>query len=130
MIQMSIFMIMMALATSFHGVESTCGNWYLDKDLSHMREECKTKLQSEFVSECKRIGAEFTEFNVCNIECQEKKNSQVKSQYVFLNDGLPCGQYGEKCKEGSCHGPCNVQFFSPPKARSDEEINQKKTDAK
>uniref|UniRef100_A0A0K8R9Q7 Putative ixostatin n=1 Tax=Ixodes ricinus TaxID=34613 RepID=A0A0K8R9Q7_IXORI len=143
-IQMSVFMIIMGLAllvheqrvqdcrkhtqdqlrntanNCCHHVESTCGNWYLDKNLSHMREECKTKLRSQFDTECKRIGGEFKDFNVCHIQCQVTTERFVKLQNVYLKNGLPCGPYGEKCLQGSCYGPCEVQFFNPPKPRSDE----------
>uniref|UniRef100_A0A0K8RMH5 Putative ixostatin n=1 Tax=Ixodes ricinus TaxID=34613 RepID=A0A0K8RMH5_IXORI len=127
---MSLFMITMGLAILLHDVESTFGNWYLDKNLSHMREECKTKLKSQFDTECKRIGGEFTKFNVCNIQCKVQNGNHVKFPYVFLKNDLPCGPYGEKCKEGLCYGPCDVQFFNLPRPRSDDEINRKKRDAK
>uniref|UniRef100_A0A090XBC2 Putative secreted salivary gland peptide n=2 Tax=Ixodes ricinus TaxID=34613 RepID=A0A090XBC2_IXORI len=117
---MSVSMIMMGLATFFHDAESLCQNWYLDETLSHMSKECKKDLESQFLKQCARIGGEFRKFEVCKIQCLVRSGNFVSNKYVKLRNGLPCGPYGEKCLQGSCYGPCEVQFFNPPKPRSDE----------
>uniref|UniRef100_A0A0K8RAX2 Putative ixostatin n=1 Tax=Ixodes ricinus TaxID=34613 RepID=A0A0K8RAX2_IXORI len=125
---MSILMIIMGLATLLHDAESGCDNWYLDESLSHMRKECKTYLQDQFNKECKKINGKFVSFHVCNIKCQVTTGKHVKPVYIKLKNDLPCGPYGEICKEGICYGPCNVQFFNQVNPRTDEEIDETKTD--
>uniref|UniRef100_A0A0K8RD08 Putative ixostatin n=1 Tax=Ixodes ricinus TaxID=34613 RepID=A0A0K8RD08_IXORI len=124
---MSIFMIIMGLATFLHDSESLCQNWYLDETLSHMSEECKKVLESQFQKQCAKIGGEFKKFEVCRIQCLVTNGKFVSNKYVMLKNDLPCGPYGEKCSFGVCYGPCDVQFFDQVKPRS-EDIYTSKTD--
>uniref|UniRef100_A0A0K8R656 Putative ixostatin n=1 Tax=Ixodes ricinus TaxID=34613 RepID=A0A0K8R656_IXORI len=108
---MSIFIITMFLGTFLHDAKSISGNWYIDKTLSHMPKECKQRLEREYKSACEKIQGTFKDFQVCKVQCMVTKGSHVKLQYVKLKDGLPCGRYGEVCKQGICYGPCDVEFF-------------------
>uniref|UniRef100_A0A090X871 Putative salivary protein n=1 Tax=Ixodes ricinus TaxID=34613 RepID=A0A090X871_IXORI len=109
---MSIFMIIMGLVTFIHDAESMSGNWYLDEKLNHMPKECKQELQKQFQNECRKVGGQFKKFEVCKVQCLINKDNFFRNHYVMLKDGLPCGQYGEKCRAGLCRGPCDVQFFN------------------
>uniref|UniRef100_A0A0K8RII7 Putative ixostatin n=1 Tax=Ixodes ricinus TaxID=34613 RepID=A0A0K8RII7_IXORI len=120
---MAIFMIIMGLVTLLHDAESMSGNWYLDENLTHMPDECKKDLESQFEKECGKVGGKFNKFEVCKVQCMIKREKFVKNHYVLLKNGLPCGPYGEKCSFGLCRGPCDVQFFDHVKPRSDEDIH-------
>uniref|UniRef100_A0A0K8R4B5 Putative ixostatin n=1 Tax=Ixodes ricinus TaxID=34613 RepID=A0A0K8R4B5_IXORI len=93
---------------------------YVSSNKQQMAPICKDALEEQMRARCRPPGfyegvGKVTDFDGCSFRCTLTRGTIEISQRVNLENGIPCGPNGEKCKDGKCVGggtkvTCHVTF--------------------